>query len=60
MDLIIKHYKDGEVTGERWSDYSLEGAKDVVCRWVREGGVDRVEIRDAADDLLFEYPQESV
>jgi len=60
VDLIIRRYKDGEVTGERWSDHSLEGAKDVVCRWVREGAVDRVEIRDAADGLLFEYPQEQV
>lgn len=58
LNLRIKHYRDDEVTIEQWSDQSLEGAKDTVCQWVRDGLVDYVEIHDVNDALLFHYPWE--
>ena len=56
MVLKIKCYKGAEVLDEQWDEQSLEGAKDIVCAWVRTGVADRVEIRDANDVLLFHFP----
>jgi hypothetical protein len=58
VDFRIRHYKGDEATDEHWSQYTLEEANDILCRWQREGTVDRVEIRNAKDELLFHYPRE--
>jgi hypothetical protein len=58
LQLRITHFKGREMSIEHWSDQSLREVKDTVCQWVRDGSVDRVEIRDANGDLVFHYPLE--
>ncbi len=56
MSLIIRHYKDGNSTNQVWGG-TLGTAQDIVCQWVRDGIVDRVEIRNADNRLIFQYPR---
>ena len=57
MSLRIRHYKNGQSTDELWSG-TLTDAQDAFCQRVRDGAVDRVEIRTADDNLIFYYPLE--
>lgn len=58
MDLTISYYKGGERTDEDWNDQSLSSVQDIVCQWVRDGKVERVEIRNPKGVLICRYPQE--
>ena len=57
MSLRIRRYKDGQSTIEIWSG-TLTSAQDIFCQRVRDGTLDRVEIRNADDKLIFHYPLE--
>ena len=57
MPLKIRQYKKDRVTEEVWTG-SLTDAQDIFCQSVRDGTVDRVEIRTSDDRLIFDYPLE--
>lgn len=58
LELRISRYKDGERTNERWGNCPLKDAQDNLCQLVRYGVVDRIEIRNSNDELIFHYPRE--
>ena len=57
ISLWIRHWTKGEQCDEHWND-TLASAREIVTRWVDDGMVDRVEIRDDNEKLLFHYPRE--
>lgn len=58
MSVKIRRYKNGRFTDEIWRG-TLTAAQDTFCKRVRDGTLDRVEIRNVADELIFTYPLEA-
>lgn len=56
MDLWIRHWKGDEYCDEHWED-TLESAQEILTRWVDDGLVDRVEVRDNDQELIFHCPR---
>ncbi len=57
MSFLIRHYKSDQFTDVIWSG-TLADAQDTFCQSVRDGTVDRVEIWNTSDELIFHYPLE--
>jgi hypothetical protein len=55
MELIIRYYKDGQATEERWNSYKLAEAEEIVRNWIEDGSADLVEIRNDRGELVFHH-----
>jgi hypothetical protein len=58
VSLWIRKFKGGQVADEIWNG-TYEAAQDLFCQRVRDGVLDRMEIRNSDDELIFCYPAES-
>jgi len=59
VPLWVRRYKDGQFTDEIWSG-TLTEAQDAYCQPVRDGDLDRLEIRNSSNELIFRYPLDMV
>ena len=57
VSFMIRHFSSGKSTDEIWKG-TLTDAQDAFCQKVRDGALDRVEIRPVGDKLIFQYPIE--
>ena len=57
MSLWIRKFRSGQVADEIWNG-TYEAAQDLFCQKVRDGVLDRIEIHNSDDELLFCYPAE--
>lgn len=58
MDFAIKRFIKGRWDGtEYWKDYPSEPVRQYARMVVAAGSADRVEVRDMADRLLFQWPR---
>ena len=55
MPLWIRQYKGGHYIDEIWSG-TLIDAQDAYCQPVRDGALDRLEILNSSNELMFRYP----
>ena len=58
MRLWIRLYEGGSFVDQIWSG-TLTEAQDAYCQSVRDGSLDRLEIRDPTNELVFHYPLEA-
>jgi hypothetical protein len=58
VPLRIRQYKGGRYSDEIWSG-TLIDAQDAYCQPVRDGTLDRMEILNSSNELMFRYPLET-
>jgi hypothetical protein len=57
VDYEIPMFKDGEVTQKRLSNEPFEAVKSQAELHVKTGIADRVEVRNEAGELVFQFPR---